>query len=156
MDALVAYLQMLGTLVDFTIYDDAAEHPLRRRTMDSTYRALRQFAQTLGPRSISALVFLGIVVCALRPGAQAAVRRQQPAFPSRRTEPMADEATRTSTPITGTATTGHEWDGIKELNKPLPRWWLWIFYATIVWSVGYGSSIRHGRWSTPLHAGLLG
>src|SRR5262245_29254313 len=39
--------------------------------------------------------------------------------------------------ITGTATTGHEWDGIKELNTPLPRWWLWIFYATIVWSVGY-------------------
>ena len=26
---------------------------------------------------------------------------------------------------TGTATTGHEWDGIKELNTPLPRWWLW-------------------------------
>jgi cytochrome c oxidase cbb3-type subunit 3 len=39
--------------------------------------------------------------------------------------------------ITGTVTTGHEWDGIKELNTPLPRWWLWIFYATIVWSLGY-------------------
>ncbi len=38
---------------------------------------------------------------------------------------------------TGTATTGHEWDGIKELDTPLPRWWLWIFYATIVWSVIY-------------------
>jgi cytochrome c oxidase cbb3-type subunit 3 len=37
----------------------------------------------------------------------------------------------------GTATTGHAWDGIKELNTPLPRWWIWIFYATIVWSVGY-------------------
>lgn len=34
-------------------------------------------------------------------------------------------------------TTGHEWDGIEELNTPLPRWWLWIFYATIVWSIGY-------------------
>ncbi len=34
-------------------------------------------------------------------------------------------------------TTGHEWDGIKEYDNPLPRWWLWIFYATIVWSVGY-------------------
>ena len=34
-------------------------------------------------------------------------------------------------------TTGHEWDGIKELNTPLPRWWLWLFYATIVWSIGY-------------------
>ena len=39
--------------------------------------------------------------------------------------------------ITGTATTGHEWDGLRELNTPLPRWWLWIFYATIVWSIGY-------------------
>jgi cytochrome c oxidase cbb3-type subunit III len=34
-------------------------------------------------------------------------------------------------------TTGHEWDGIKELNNPLPRWWLWTFYATIIWSIGY-------------------
>jgi len=32
---------------------------------------------------------------------------------------------------TGTATTGHEWDGIKELNTPLPRWWVWAFYATV-------------------------
>src|SRR5271166_4179026 len=39
--------------------------------------------------------------------------------------------------VTGTATTGHQWDGIKELNTPLPRWWVWVFYATIVWSVLY-------------------
>ncbi len=39
--------------------------------------------------------------------------------------------------VSGTATTGHEWDGIKELNTPLPRWWLWLFYATIVISVIY-------------------
>ena len=39
--------------------------------------------------------------------------------------------------VTGTATTGHEWDGIRELNTPLPRWWLWLFYATIIWSIGY-------------------
>lgn len=38
---------------------------------------------------------------------------------------------------TQTATTGHEWDGIKELDTPMPRWWLWTFYATIVWGVGY-------------------
>jgi cytochrome c oxidase cbb3-type subunit 3 len=38
---------------------------------------------------------------------------------------------------TGTETVGHEWDGIEELNTPLPRWWLWTFYATIVWSLGY-------------------
>jgi cytochrome c oxidase cbb3-type subunit 3 len=34
-------------------------------------------------------------------------------------------------------TTGHEWDGIKELNNPLPRWWLWTFYATIIWALAY-------------------
>ncbi|WP_193180243.1 cytochrome-c oxidase, cbb3-type subunit III [Nisaea sediminum] len=39
--------------------------------------------------------------------------------------------------VTGVDTTGHEWDGIKELNNPLPRWWLWTFYITIVWSIGY-------------------
>ncbi|MET0155305.1 MAG: cytochrome-c oxidase, cbb3-type subunit III [Rickettsiales bacterium] len=39
--------------------------------------------------------------------------------------------------VTGVKTTGHEWDGIKELNNPLPRWWLWVMYATIVWSFGY-------------------
>jgi cytochrome c oxidase cbb3-type subunit III len=39
--------------------------------------------------------------------------------------------------VTGTGTTGHEWDGIRELNTPLPRWWLWLFYATIVWAFGY-------------------
>ncbi|WP_297773132.1 cytochrome-c oxidase, cbb3-type subunit III [uncultured Roseovarius sp.] len=34
-------------------------------------------------------------------------------------------------------TTGHEWDGIQEYNNPLPRWWLWTFYATIVWALWY-------------------
>jgi cytochrome c oxidase cbb3-type subunit 3 len=39
--------------------------------------------------------------------------------------------------VSGTETTGHEWDGIKELNTPLPRWWLVVFYACILWAVGY-------------------
>jgi cytochrome c oxidase cbb3-type subunit 3 len=39
--------------------------------------------------------------------------------------------------VSGTSTTGHEWDGIKELNTPLPRWWLITFYLTIVWAIGY-------------------
>ena len=39
--------------------------------------------------------------------------------------------------VSGRHTTGHEWDGIKELNTPLPRWWVLTFYATIVWAVGY-------------------
>lgn len=45
-------------------------------------------------------------------------------------EKRIDEATRTET-------VGHEWDGIEELNTPLPRWWLWTFYATIVFAIGY-------------------
>jgi cytochrome c oxidase cbb3-type subunit 3 len=39
--------------------------------------------------------------------------------------------------VSGTTTTGHEWDGIKELNTPLPRWWIITFYITIVWAIGY-------------------
>lgn len=39
--------------------------------------------------------------------------------------------------ITGTDTTGHEWDGIKELNTPLPKWWVYVFYVTIVFAVIY-------------------
>lgn len=34
-------------------------------------------------------------------------------------------------------TTGHEWDGIEELNTPLPRWWVWTLWATVAWSIGY-------------------
>ena len=37
----------------------------------------------------------------------------------------------------GTETTGHEWDGIKELDTPLPRWWLWIWYGSILWAFVY-------------------
>jgi cytochrome c oxidase cbb3-type subunit 3 len=39
--------------------------------------------------------------------------------------------------VSGRSTTGHEWDGIKELNTPLPRWWVLTFYATILWAIGY-------------------
>ena len=58
--------------------------------------------------------------------------------------------------VSGTQTTGHDWDGIKELDTPTPRWWLVIFYATIVWAVGYWivypawpgiSSYTHGLWN---------
>ena len=38
---------------------------------------------------------------------------------------------------TGTQTVGHEWDGIEELDTPMPRWWLWTLYATIIWGIGY-------------------
>ena len=52
--------------------------------------------------------------------------------------------------------TGHEWDGIKELNNPLPRWWLWCFYLTIIWGVGY--TIAYPAWPmiNEATAGVLG
>ena len=37
--------------------------------------------------------------------------------------------------VSGQTTTGHEWDGIRELNTPLPRWWLYLFYLTIAFAV---------------------
>lgn len=37
----------------------------------------------------------------------------------------------------GVETTGHAWDGIKELNNPLPRWWLVVFYISVIWSIAY-------------------
>jgi cytochrome c oxidase cbb3-type subunit 3 len=39
--------------------------------------------------------------------------------------------------VSGVETTGHEWDGIRELNNPMPRWWLWTFYLCIIWAAGY-------------------
>ncbi|ADV15053.1 cytochrome-c oxidase, cbb3-type subunit III [Mesorhizobium sp. M7A.F.Ca.CA.001.09.2.1] len=58
--------------------------------------------------------------------------------------------------ISGVSTTGHEWDGIRELNNPLPRWWVITFYITIVWAIGY--TIAYPAWPL-LHSatkGLLG
>lgn len=48
--------------------------------------------------------------------------------------------------LTGKDTTGHEWDGIKELNNPLPKWWLYVFYATILWGVVY--TVVYPSWPT--------
>ena len=38
---------------------------------------------------------------------------------------------------TGVEKVGHEWDGIEELNNPLPKWWIWTFYVTVAWGIGY-------------------
>jgi cytochrome c oxidase cbb3-type subunit 3 len=38
---------------------------------------------------------------------------------------------------TGTNLVGHEWDGIEELDTPLPRWWVYLFAACVVFSAGY-------------------
>ncbi|MFZ9396640.1 MAG: cytochrome-c oxidase, cbb3-type subunit III [Erythrobacter sp.] len=45
---------------------------------------------------------------------------------------------------TGTEFVGHEWDGIEELNTPLPRWWLWTFYATVAWGLAY--TVAYPAW----------
>jgi len=58
--------------------------------------------------------------------------------------------------VTGISTTGHEWDGIRELDNPMPRWWLWTFYLCIIWAIGYAiayPSIPLIKGATP---GLLG
>ncbi len=58
--------------------------------------------------------------------------------------------------LSGIETTGHEWDGIRELNNPMPRWWLITFYATIVWAIAY--TIAYPAWPLISSAttGLLG
>ncbi|RUY36206.1 cytochrome-c oxidase, cbb3-type subunit III, partial [Mesorhizobium sp. M7A.F.Ca.CA.002.07.1.1] len=55
--------------------------------------------------------------------------------------------------ISGVSTTGHEWDGIRELNNPLPRWWVITFYVTIVWAIGY--TIAYPAWPL-LHSATTG
>ncbi|WP_370515276.1 cytochrome-c oxidase, cbb3-type subunit III [Paracoccus sp. S-4012] len=51
--------------------------------------------------------------------------------------------------------TGHSWDGIEEYDNPLPRWWLWTFYATVVWAFAY--TIFYPAWPLVTRAtqGLL-
>src|SRR5579859_5045833 len=58
--------------------------------------------------------------------------------------------------ITGRETTGHEWDGIRELDTPLPKWWLYVLYATIAFAAVYCvlyPAIPLGTWHT---TGTLG
>lgn len=53
-------------------------------------------------------------------------------------------------------TTGHSWDGIEEFDNPMPRWWLWTFYLTIIWGIGY--VIAYPAWPliTSATSGVLG
>jgi len=53
----------------------------------------------------------------------------------------------TKDPLTGAETTGHVWDDtLQEFNNPLPTWWLWAFYATIIFSIVYW--IIYPSWPT--------
>jgi len=58
--------------------------------------------------------------------------------------------------VTGTDTTGHEWDGIKELNTPLPKWWLYVLWATVVWAAVYFVLYPSVPWFTGYFKGVLG
>lgn len=58
--------------------------------------------------------------------------------------------------VTGTETTGHEWDGIRELNNPLPRWWVWTFYVTIAWALIYSIAMPAWPYMTGFTQGVLG
>ncbi|MEJ5219347.1 cytochrome-c oxidase, cbb3-type subunit III [Cognatishimia sp. D5M38] len=64
-------------------------------------------------------------------------------------EPRIDE-------LTGRETMGHDFDGIEELNNPMPRWWLISFYLLIIWGIGY--TIAYPAWPMISGAtkGLLG
>ncbi|SET66990.1 cytochrome-c oxidase, cbb3-type subunit III [Oceanicella actignis] len=57
---------------------------------------------------------------------------------------MADKHEKEIDELSGVDTTGHEWDGIKELNNPLPKWWLWTFYGTVIWALLY--TIAYPSW----------
>lgn len=59
---------------------------------------------------------------------------------------MAEDEKKEKDELSGVETTGHEWDGLRELNNPAPRWWLWIFILTVIWSVGYW--IVYPAWPT--------
>jgi len=69
---------------------------------------------------------------------------------------MADTPHKHVDDVSGVATTGHEWDGIRELNNPLPRWWLWTFYACIAWSVAYWVAYPAWPMVSSYTSGLLG
>ena len=58
--------------------------------------------------------------------------------------------------VTGRDTTGHEWDGLKELNTPLPKWWVYVLYATVVWAAVWFVLYPSVPWVTGYFPGVLG
>jgi cytochrome c oxidase cbb3-type subunit III len=65
------------------------------------------------------------------------------------TEREKDEAT-------GVETTGHEWDGIRELDNPMPKWWLYVFWATVLYSVIWWVLFPSFPYGTGYFQGILG
>jgi cbb3-type cytochrome oxidase subunit 3 len=143
--------------------------------MEDTYTIMRVFAGSWG-MMFMLLSFLGVILFTLRPGSRQ-VHRDTANIPFRYDDRPAGDDEPARPAIQGGAamsedknkhpeeqilqegdpdTTGHSWDGIKEFNNPLPRWWLWTFYATIVWGIGY--TVLYPAWplvegATP---GILG
>lgn len=117
-----------------------------------TYSLLREFADSWMLLALFAF-FIGVVIWVMRPGSRGAYQMSQ-TFPSamktRRPRPRAVPRTRSNKMAKKpqdnheVETTGHEWDGIEEYNNPLPRWWLWVFYATIALGVWY--TIAYPAW----------
>ena len=104
------------------------------------------------------VVFVLIVVATYWPGRKSADRAAWPHSARRRSLRSATVPTKIEKDVvTGQDTTGHEWDGLKELNTPLPKWWLYVFYATIVWAVGMVRAVSVGALGiTGYFHGVLG
>ena len=139
---LIAYLQMLGTLVDFKNYDDSRQEPEERWIAD--YEDVRSNS----PQSWGAL-FRGASSSPCSPTHSGP--RNQKRFDEAARHPVArrtdrSSCTRKSTHVRQRDTTGHEWDGIKELNTPLPRWWLWPSTPASCGRSATGSCCRRGPW----------
>ena len=137
MDAMIAYLQMLGTLVDFTDLRSRRPAAIGRADAMTFFQDAFEFAPVWVVWLM--LLFLGVVAWAFWPKQQEEDRGRGDCHPAPRRRGRADRCRPRSkrTPSPASETTGHEWDGIKELNTPLPRWWLYTFYATIVWALVY-------------------
>ncbi len=74
--------------------------------------------------------------------------------PAQRTPRKADR--RAGRMVAEVKSTGHSWDGIEEYDNPLPRWWLWTFYATVIWAFGYVIAYPAIPLVTHATEGLLG
>ncbi len=56
----------------------------------------------------------------------------------------------------GKPTTGHEWDGVREYDLPLPKWWVYVLYATILWAAVYFVLYPSVPYFTGYFKGVLG
>ena len=90
-------------------------------------------------------VFVLIVLTTYWPGRKSQHRAEWP-HPARR-RPLRSRHVPTKIEkdiVTGQDTTGHEWDGLQELNTPLPKWWVYALYATIAWAAVWCRAVSVG------------